>query len=396
VPTDITANGAPLGRRRDLTANGYTLRALANGDAIVSVRHDGATEISVRGLDPQIEVNAAQSKFEGNWNDVAHPDDHAGSVRVASAAGSALVYTFTGNQVRLVGCVTERGGLADVYVDDVKQLAPIDFYGSTSFHRQILYYRNGLADGPHTLKIVARGAHDPLSKGDEVYAAAIQFSDATGSSGFGEGGGPTDTQRLIFGYTGRVDYVDSQGNSWRPGTEFVARTGSGTDVVAKTWWTMRQAIFVREREGETSTVQSSPNASESEPKLSRDQELYRYGVHWKDFTVNLTEGPGIYHVRLKFAEHQYSEPRQRAMTIYINDQKMADGFDVFATAGVANRAVDVVYNQVQPQNGVIAIRFVGESIEGRPTEAMVQAIEVGPGDGGSGSHPKSIYCPQCK
>ena len=91
------------------------------------------------------------------------------------------------------------------------------------------------------------------------------------------------------------------------------------------------------------------------------------------------------------------------MRIYINDQKIVDGFDVFATAGAANRAsvgkvigVDLVYNQIQPQNGVIAIRFVGESIEGRPTEAMVQAIEVGPGDGGSGSVPKSIYCPQCK
>jgi hypothetical protein len=66
------------------------------------------------------------------------------------------------------------------------------------------------------------------------------------------------------------------------------------------------------------------------------------------------------------------------------------------TAGKANRAVDLVYNQIQPSNGVITIRFVGETIEGRPTEAMVQAIEVGPGDGGSGSVPKSIYCPQCK
>ena len=84
------------------------------------------------------------------------------------------------------------------------------------------------------------------------------------------------------------------------------------------------------------------------------------------------------------------------MTIYINDQEMVEGLDLFATAGAANRAVDLVYNQIQPSNGVIAIRFVGESIEGRPTEAMVQAIEVGPGDGGSGSVAKTIYCPQCK
>ena len=58
--------------------------------------------------------------------------------------------------------------------------------------------------------------------------------------------------------------------------------------------------------------------------------------------------------------------------------------------------MDLVYNQIQPSNGVIAIRLVGESIEGRPTEAMVQAVEVGPGDGAPGSQPKGIYCSQCK
>jgi hypothetical protein len=189
---------------------------------------------------------------------------------------------------------------------------------------------------------------------------------------------------LIFGYTGRTDYVDSQGNAWRPGTEFIARTGDLTDVVAKTWWTMRQATFVQER------------VDTGRPKFSKDEELYRYGVHWKDFTVYLTVGPGTYYVRLKFAEHQYSGPRQRAMTIYINDQKRVEGLDVFATAGAANRAVDLVYNQIQPENGVIAIRLVAQSIEGQPTEAMVQAIEVGPGEGGHGAQPMSIYCPQCR
>jgi hypothetical protein len=158
-------------------------------------------------------------------------------------------------------------------------------------------------------------------------------------------------------------------------------------VVAKTWWTMRQATFV---------VAGAPKSSKTLYVTVGDEELYRYGVHWKDFTVYVTVGPSARYVRLKFAEHQCSGPRQRAMTIYINDQKMVEGFDVFSTAGAANQAVDLVYNQIQPQNGVIAIRFVGENIEGRPSEAMVQAIEVGPGDGGSGSVPKSIYCPQCK
>jgi hypothetical protein len=336
MPASITANG------KALPADKYTVRTLSNGDCIVTIRHDGATEIEVRGPDPQSEVEIPRL-----------------------APGAPATVRFQGNQVRLIGSVDASGGLADIYVDDVKQLAPVDFYSPLRLERQVLYYRNGLVNGPHTLKVVARGARNPLSKGDGIYAYAVQSSDATGDSGFGEGGGPTDAQRMIFGYTGRTDYIDSKGNAWRPGTEFIARTGHLTDVVAKTWWTMRQAVFVN----------GTP-----------DPELYRYGVHWKDLGVNLTVGPGAYHVRLKFAETECDGPKQRGITIFVNGAKIVDGFDVFATAGGAKKAVDLVFNDIKPLRGVIEIRFVGVN-----RDAMVQAIEVGPGPGGEGAAPKTIY-----
>jgi hypothetical protein len=253
--------------------------------------------------------------------------------------------------------VGPRGGLADIYLDDFKQLAPLDCYSPIEARQQILYYRNGLDTGPHTLKIVVRGTGNPISKGTEIYVESVQFSDATGSSGFGEGGGPTGTQRMILGYTGRTNYVDSAGNSWRPATEVITRTGELTDAVAKTWWTMRQVVFI-------------------EPRDAMDQELYQHGIHYRDFRVPLTVGPGTYYVRLKFAETQLNGPRQRAMTIWINGKEMVEGFDIFATAGAANTPVDLVYNNVQPKNGVIEIRLAGE---------------VGTGDGGAGVSPKTIY-----
>ena len=282
-----------------------------------------------------------------------------------------MEYRFEGNQVRLVGRAGESGGLADVYLDDVKQVVPVDCYSPTGVHQQILYWRNGLANGPHTLRIVARGKGNASSKGAEIYVDGVQSSAATGDSGFGEGGGPTETQRMIFGYTGPRDYIDSAGNAWRPGTEFIARTGHLTDVVAKTWWSMRQAVFIGSR-------------------TDKDQELYRYGVHHPDFRVNLTVGPGAYHVRLKFAETQFDRPRERAMSIWINGQRMVEGLDVFATAGGAAKPVDLVFNNIQPKNGVVEIRLAGDEVRGRPCEAMLQAIEVGPGDGGSGATPKTV------
>jgi hypothetical protein len=284
-----------------------------------------------------------------------------------------VVYQFQGSQVRLVGSVGPRGGLADVFLDDRKQLVFIDCHSPAPVYRQILYYRNGLASGPHTLRVVARGAGNPVSKGAEIYIEGAQSSDAPGASRFGEGGGPTGAQRLIMGYTGRQDYVDADGHAWRPGTEVIVRSGNLSDAVAKSWWTMRQAPFIGAGRG---------NAP--------DQELYRYGVHWSDIRVPLTVGPGTYHVRLKFAETQFQRPRERAIDIWINGRQVVEGFDVLATGGGPNTAVDLVFNGIQPRNGIVEIRLAGAELRGHRCEAMLQAVEVGPGDGGSGTAPKTV------
>jgi hypothetical protein len=368
-PKSVTADGQELPLHSNLTSTGYTVRSLAGGDFMVSIRHDGAKAIGVSGSDPQEMVDDQKIDFEGGWNLSRDQEDYEGGSHVSGRSGASLSYTFTGNQVRLVGRVGRTGGRADVFVDGAKQLVSVDGFSPVTLHRQILYYLNGVSSGPHTLKIVVRGEHNPASRGDDVFVDGIQFSAATGESGVGEGGGPKGFQRLVFGYPGRVDYRDSQGGLWRPGTEFTARTGDLTDVVAKTWWTMRQAVFVEN---------------------TQDPELYRYGVHWRDFTVNLTVAPGAYHVRLKFAETQYDGPGQRGITILINGQKVTEGLDVWATASGMNKAVDMVYNDIQAQHGAVAIRFVGSKINGCQQDAMVQALEIGPGEGGPGSTAKTI------
>ncbi len=384
VPASVTADGKQFFQRSDLDANGYTVRRLAGGDCIVTIRHDGATQVVVRGPDPQRAVDDRQMTFEGKWRIARDPKDFGGSLHVAAEAGASASYTFTGNQVRLVGAVSRTGGRAEVFLDGVKQLVPIDCYSPAPMRRQILYYTNGLPNGRHTLKIVVEGEHNPLSAGDQVFVDGLQFSAATGDSGFGSGGGPTGMQRMIFGYTGRGNFIDWQGNAWRPATEFIARTGALTDSVAKTWWTMQQAVFIHGPNDKDMGSEVAGSANHLDPRL------YRYGVHGPDFTVNVTVGPGTYHARLKFAETQYNAANERGITIYINGEKVVDGFDVFATAGGANRGVDLVFNNIHPENGIIAIRFVGLKIGGCQRDAIVQAIEVGPGDGGTGANPKSV------
>jgi len=360
-PASVTMDTAPLSLRSDLEGNGYCMMSLSNRDCILTIRHDAGRDIVVVGEDPQEVVAGDRISFGGNWQ--AAEGNH-----VASEPGASAACSFTGNQVRVIGGVGPAGGLADVYLDHVKQLVGIDYWNPGARQRQVLYYRNRLANGEHTLKVVARGAANPLSRGRNVYIDSVQYSAATGESGLGEGGGPNDPQRMIFGFTGREDYVDTAGNSWKPATEFVVRAGGLADAVASSWWTARRRLYIG-------------NAS--------DPELYRYGVHAREFWVNLTVAPGAHYVRLKFAETRTVEPKARAVTITINGTEMVADLDIAATAGGLNKAVDLVFNDIRPQHGTIEVRLCNR----HNGEAILQALEVGPGNGGTGANPVCLPQP---
>jgi hypothetical protein len=285
--------------------------------------------------------------------------------------GATAAIIFKGNRVRLLGQARPDGGLAEIDLDGVKERVGIDCWRppSDTIARTggVLYERNGLTNTAHTLKIVALGTKNPLSGGIRVYLDGAAWSDSEGGAGCGAGGGPTETQRMIFGYTGRVDYRDAAGNLWRPGTEFVVRLGAGTDSVASTWWTQPAP---------------GPIAGTADP------DLYRHGIHAREFVVNVTVGPGKYHARLKFAATRLQDPVRGGVTIAINGKEVVQNMDVAATAGGPNRAIDLVFNDLEPRHGVIDIRFSGGgSDQGIASHAFVQAIEVGPGPGGSGATP---------
>jgi len=211
---------------------------------------------------------------------------------------------------------------------------------------------------------VATGAKNPVSTGTRIYLDAIQFSAAQGENGFGQGSGPTGTQRVIFGYVGRKDYADSAGHVWRPATEFIMRLGTLVDLVPASFWTEPQL---------------------NEVAGTSDPELYRYGVHGRDFTAYFTVAPErTYHVRLKFCQaRKPPRPGGYATSIQIGDRPVAADMDIAATAGGLGKAVDLVVNDLRPQHGVIAIHFLGTAA----SVAMIQAIEVGPGDSAAGSKP---------
>lgn len=358
-PSRITAGVVVLPERQDLSENGYTVRDLGSGDCVVTVRHDGLTDITVEGTDPQQWADVSALERSGSWESVTVAN---AETMVANSPDTRASCAFNGNQVRLLGSAGPDGGLATVSIDGVEQPVVVDCWNPEPRASQVLYYRNGLPSGEHRIEVAVQGAKNPVSQGSRVWLEGVQWSAEQGSAGFGEGGGPTGPQRMIFGYAGREDYVDSEGNRWRPATEWVSRLGHLADVVAQTWCTERQRLDI---EGTT------------------DPELYRYGVRAQEFWTNLTVGPGTYYLRLKFADSFQLTPKDRSVSIAVNGETVVDEMDIAATAGGTNRAVDLVFNTIQPQNGVIEVRFTNR----RGGEAMVQALEIGPGHGGEGAIP---------
>jgi hypothetical protein len=347
-PASITANNGALGLRTDLNANGYTLKSVTGGDYIVMIRHDGQTQIVVTGTDQQQVADHNALAYSGTWQVVNRPGALGNNLHVTSESGAATAYSFSGNQVRLIGSIDSNGGRADVYLDSVKQLTLVDCWSPYPKDQQILYSKSGLSNTAHQLRIVAQGAGNLVSSGNNVYVNAVQYSGANGKAEFGQGGGSAAVQRMIFGYTGRSDYVDSLSNSWRPGTEFVVRAGYNVDSVPVSWSARNAATIAN----------------------TADPELYRWGAHYKEFWVNLTVAPGSYYVKLLFSD----TVANRIQTVKINGVSVLTNFNISQTAGGTNIAVDRLFTDIIPKNGIISIHFLGSGGQ----DAIVKAIEIGP------------------
>lgn len=362
-PTSITADEKQLTELNTLNRNGYMVKLLPDADYIVTVRHDRANSIIIKGQDDlQEQVDDTQLKFNADWDESSVREAMAGKLRVSKKKDSSFEFTFVGNQIRIFGQVGPKGGLADVYIDEKKQLTLIDCWNPQKRDKQLLYYKNGMDNTKHFVKIAVQGKGNLVSDGKEIAIDYIQTSDAVSEANFGQGSGPTGTQRMIFGYPDRKDYIDSKGHAWRPATEWIIRSGYGNDTVEKSWWTKRRSMYI----GNTA-----------------DPELYRYGVHGKEFWVNLTVGPGKYYVTLKFADtplHPFLERDKdnnrvsHGAKVKINGKEVIDKILIPEAAGGIFRAVDKTFTDIEPQNGIIEVHLTGIDEK----EAMLQALEVGP------------------
>ena len=111
-----------------------------------------------------------------------------------------------------------------------------------------------------------------------------------------------------------------------------------------------------------------------------DQALYQGGRQGKDFTYAIPVPPGLYAVRLKFAEPQYEYFFQRPMNLSINGRSLMKNVDIAQAARGGRRAHERVFRYLVPDaQGTLTLRFTGGFDPlAKTDQAMVQAIEVLP------------------
>lgn len=159
---------------------------------------------------------------------------------------------------------------------------------------------------------------------------------------------PGDEIRILAGAT--RDYLDRSGKTWSADTSFAGGM-SVHNPVQHVWRTL-------------------------------DPEIYRYSRQG-DFTYDIPLKPGVYELRLHFAETEYGPEDHlgggegsRMMSIQINGQSALSSFDVVSDAG-ASRTADVkVFADIGPaSDGKLHIAV--SSVHGG--RGMLSAIEIVPG-----------------
>ena len=190
---------------------------------------------------------------------------------------------------------------------------------------------------------------DPTSTFQDKGASfKITFGPAGGSGG----GGPTSSPPSVGG--------DPTSSPSRGGTQInVGGPASGSFVAD-----MDFAGGIAT--GHNKTVDTSRVSNPAPQKAYQD---YRYG----NFTYSI---PGLkagasYTVRLHFAEIYWSKAGQRIFNVKLNGQQVLSNFDIFATAGGADKAIVKQFTTTADASSKITIQFARVR-----DNAQVNAIEV--------------------
>jgi hypothetical protein len=108
-----------------------------------------------------IDNNSSAIKYSGAWLQATDTMNYFKSKEMRSTnPGDFVEYSFNGTGIAWLGSKGRIFGTADVYIDDKLEASNINFFnrGGNAIPQAVIYSKEGLTKGNHTIKIVAKEA----------------------------------------------------------------------------------------------------------------------------------------------------------------------------------------------------------------------------------------------
>jgi hypothetical protein len=160
---------------RSAKHNIYAAAALLTGSEVgLRAESDGADAVRVELLDrpgAKVDDRDPAVNFVGTWQPMdGDPKTYLETEMISNKAGDYVEFTFEGTGICWIGSKDLIFGKADVYVDGVKEVEGLDLFcglrvpgtsrGEKKLYQEMLFSKEGLPEGEHTIKIVVTGEKD--------------------------------------------------------------------------------------------------------------------------------------------------------------------------------------------------------------------------------------------
>jgi hypothetical protein len=234
----------------------YSRRGLLDGAHALRIEHTGtkaagstATRINLDAVGvlgsltqappypARFEESDGRIAYAGAWT-VAEAPDFSGGALVFSSVGCEATVAFTGTGVDLIALTGPTYGIARVTLDSGAP-ALVDLYAADYGFKQVVYSRQGLTDGAHTLRIEHTGTGNAAAQSTRIDIDAVEVLGTLTQAPLYPTRIESSDARIAYGgeWT-TVASPDFSGDSLVFGstgcTATVSFTGTGVDIIALT------------------------------------------------------------------------------------------------------------------------------------------------------------------
>lgn len=114
--------------------------------------------------------------YDGTWSPYSNSSNYQGTESYSNQKGASAEFTFTGTGIKFISALQPNHGRFDVYLDGELAAENIDGYATATIKQQVLFERDDLAGGEHTIKVVVKGTKNSASSNTIAMVDAFEYA----------------------------------------------------------------------------------------------------------------------------------------------------------------------------------------------------------------------------